>query len=304
MRNFTSEEKLFIESILSAKKKGSLSVAFKELELPKLLRSNLETTAISWEVDEKPSVTIYSEINTPKDIDSYFNISGFLYLIEELEEARYIKIAHSCNNETKRLLYDRDKYAHKLPSDIAEHIKIRTIDKETGIETETPINEDDNLRLWRTAEDGCILPVDFKKVEKINLDIAGLLEDYADGIIYPLPLLEDYVNHDYQTIEQRQFQKQLNDTNIKHKQTLLDAREKHEEQMCWTRWSLCIAFLAVIVPSVMSDCSSDAKIIKNAILDSKTEMPTRIEVFTNDTLNVQPLNLIKKPKKTISTNNK
>ena len=275
MRNFTPKEKKFIEKIIATKNKGDLS-AFKELELAKLVRNYLAAIVIEWEVGENPSVTIYSEKNTPGDISSYFKIADFLSFIDELKEYKYIRVDHY-GNQKERRLYDQDKYSNKLYGDIQENIKTIKTDPETGSETLIPINEDDKLRLWRIAEDGSQILVDFEKIENINLDIATLLSRYADGIIYPLPLLEDYQNNDYQTIEQRNFKKTIR----------------------WTRVSVFVASAAVLIPAIMSYCSNDTKIIKNAILDNKTEMPAKIEVFTKDTLNVKSVEIPKviiKPK--------
>jgi len=93
-------------------------------------------------------------------------------------------------------------------------------------------------------------------------------------------LLEDYVE-DFKTVEQRRFDRTISGT----------------------RRALILSFLglilAIIMPVVLSKCTQ-TKIdkgqideIKNTILDTKTVIPERIELFSEDTIKVLNINVKK-----------
>ena len=45
--------------------------------------------------------------------------------------------------------------------------------------------------------------------EVLNIDIIDMLERYATAIIYPLPLLREFVNNNYITLENVHYKEQL-----------------------------------------------------------------------------------------------
>ena len=109
------------------------------------------------------------------------------------------------------------------------------------------------------------------------------LEKYANKIVYPLPVLKDLYDNKYKSLEQRNFDKQMNKTNL----------------------SLGIAFSSVlvsaVVPFILDKCSSPTKIddaqletIKNAIIESKSVVPDSINISYSDTLKIRTIT----PKKT------
>lgn len=106
--------------------------------------------------------------------------------------------------------------------------------------------------------------------EKAYTDCVDLLEKYHDKIIYPLPLLEDLVNHEYKSIEKRQF----------------------DEQMCWTRLSVFVASIALILTALFewfdSQISIDGDQLKRAkqvIVEYNTGVTDTIHIGTPDTSN-------------------
>lgn len=52
-------------------------------------------------------------------------------------------------------------------------------------------------------------------------------------VFYPTPLLEDLVNNEFKSVEQRRFEEQLE-----------DERTKHKQQMTWARWTVVAAVIA------------------------------------------------------------
>ena len=92
------------------------------------------------------------------------------------------------------MLYDRSKYleAEELLKDFPG-IKISG----TG-----PIlfeKGDNNIQFLTLTEN----PIE------VHLDFIDDLNKYGNGIIYPLPLAEDYVNNGYMTLEDKRYNKQI-----------------------------------------------------------------------------------------------
>lgn len=249
MRKFTPKEKEFLKKIVEFKGNSNLQ----ELQLMRLLRKQLETLAISWELEPKCSIQIYAQFKNPTDEQwrdiqkKYFEIADYIYLIEELFEYKLIKLQEvSFENHTQenyRVLYDRDKYRV----------------------------EGDSI-FEKSNENNCLYSLGDIHKHKVNVTFARDLEKYANSIIYPLPLLNDYIKNDFRSIEERRY----------------------DEQLCRTNLSIIVAALAIIIPLVFEKCCSDnvttydAQEIATAIKELKT---TEIDSITQqlDTLEIKVL---------------
>lgn len=97
------------------------------------------------------------------------------------------------------LLFDRNKYKYDENKNEFIPINEHPIDTSDFIKGDTPPFEEVSPGIYT------LLQVDR---HEINLDFANDLERYGLGIIYPLPLAVDYVNHNFQTLDQRQYKKQ------------------------------------------------------------------------------------------------
>lgn len=93
-----------------------------------------------------------------------------------------------------------------------------------------------------------------------------MLEKYYDKTIYPLPLLEDLVNHEYKSIEERKF----------------------DEQMCWTRLSVFVASIAVILTALFEGLDSKISIDEGQLRRAKQII---IE-YNSDTIHMAPLDTL------------
>lgn len=249
MRKFTPKEKEFLKKIVEFKGNSNLQ----ELQLMRLLRKQLETLAISWELEHKCSIQIYAQFKNPTDEQwrdiqkKYFEIADYIYLIEELFEYKLIKLQEvSFENHTQenyRVLYDRDKYRV----------------------------EGDSI-FEKSNENNCLYALGDIHKHKVNVTFARDLEKYANSIIYPLPLLNDFIKNDFRSIEERRY----------------------DEQLCRTNLSIIVAALAIIIPLVFEKCCSDnvttydAQEIATAIKELKT---TEIDSITQqlDTLEIKVL---------------
>ena len=286
MRQITENEKQLLEKLVQLKQSARLE----ELQVATLLRKELNCFALRWNIEPNKTLVFYSTRNNgSKEIDwdalrkSYFQVADFLYFVEELEKENFIKIqtlSFELKNDNERMLYDRGKYKY----------------------------DDKNDRFWFENDD-IIALCSVNAQRKVFIDFVEYLERYANKVVYPLPLLEDFVKNKYKTIEQRNFEKQLEENNNHHIEQIkkndsyhkeqMDANNKWQErQISKTNWSLFISAMAVmfsaVIPVPVNKCASPTKIedsqlkeIKEAIIQSKTIIPDSIVVRQHDTLNVK-----------------
>ncbi|MGE4309157.1 hypothetical protein [Bacteroides sp.] len=115
MRQLTDIEKDIIHAIISNKQNNNLG----ELQIAKILRTELSFLAIKWEITPRKAIYVFAEENTPDKVidNNYFQISDFLYFIEELENNHFIKVQSmpTIKNDYK-VLYDKDIYTYNPPT--------------------------------------------------------------------------------------------------------------------------------------------------------------------------------------------
>lgn len=228
MRQFTQKEKEIIGRIVTFKRISRLE----ELQVARLLRKELVCFAVKWSVGPKKELSFYSfqgnvggSVNWELLRKSYFQVSDFLYLVEELEGLGFIKIQtlnFEIEKEEDRILYDRERFSY-----------------------------DSDRDTFSSKEGEYLLPIDAK--HKVYIDFVDYLEKYANKVIYPLPLLEDWVDNEYKTLEERNFEKQIQ-----------SGEEHHREQMKVNRNSFIVACIALalsfIVPFGVSKCEGPIKV--------------------------------------------
>ncbi len=285
MRQLTDNEKDIVKKIVELKQSAKLE----ELQVARLLRKELECFALRWTLEPKKTLVLYSckdEYRTDIDKESlrksYFQIADFLYLIEELEQEHFIQtqtLAFEIKNDEERVLYDRSKFKYDASED-----------------------------KFRSKEDTTSYLISINAKQIVYIDFVNYLEKYANKIIYPLPLLEDFVA-DYKSIEQRHFEKQIEENDRHHKEQIANNERHHREQMkaskIWqdkqierTNWSLIFAALAFIssvsIPFLVNRCTPPSKIddtqlrtIEQAIIHSKTTWPNAINIQSSDTLSIK-----------------
>ena len=166
MRQLTEAERLLTEKIIQLKQAARLE----ELQVARLLRKELECFALRWVLEPKKTLLFYStQNNTDWNAlrKKYFQVADFLYFIEELEQDRFVKIqtlSFEVKTDEERVLYDRGKYRYKSSDDTFWGIK-------GDMQYLVPVNAE----------------------HKVYIDFVSYLERYANKVIYPLPLLEDFV---------------------------------------------------------------------------------------------------------------
>lgn len=260
MRQLTNSERQLVEKLVRLKQSARLE----ELQVARLLRKELECFALRWTLEPQKALFFYSlqgssmaEVNWDNLRKNYFKIADILYFIEELEQEHFIRIqtlSFNLKTDEERVLYDRKKYKYMSSNDT----------------------------FWGKGNDMTYL-VPINAEHKVYVDFVDYLEKYANKVIYPLPLLEDLVTNNYKSIEQRNFEKQINKTNL----------------------SLAIAALALItsaiIPFLVDRCtpptkmdSTQLKTIEHAIINNKTTLPSAINIQLSDTLRIKNILSIQK----------
>lgn len=262
MRKFTKPEEALLEKIVSIHQSSSAD-SIPELQVAKLLRNELDFFAIKWETKSKPQITIYkpkSEKISNSEIDNiYFQIADFIYFLEELENAKFIKIQRipTENQEEFTILYDREKYSYDSESDIFWQIMpgVNFLGNSYDI-----VKALVSLEGWKT----------------FHTDFACDLDKYGMAIIYPLPLLIDFVENNYKTIEHRRFEEQLKEA---------------KKSTCWSRVAAIGAIATLLLTLCQTYCSdkNDSEQINSvvsAIKEHKTVTIDSVKALPADTFNV------------------
>lgn len=270
MREFTTKEQDFLKQILFLKESGNLQ----DLQLMRLLRKQLDTLAIKWQLEPKCSIQIYAQFKNPtiqqqKDVQKkYFEIADYIYLIEELFEYKLIKLQEvSFENPTQenyRVLCNRDKY----------------------------LIEGDSI-IEKSNDNNCLYALGDIGKHKVNVTFARDLEKYANSIIYPLPLLHDLINHEFKDLERIQLEE--NRTN--NRKTLINTYRSLKQTRCSiiiSAVAVVVSFISIIAPTLHevywsnSPNSADMQDIKTAIEQNKN---ISIEAINTDTINVKVANV-------------
>lgn len=297
--NRENEEKEILYNLVNSKKKTDTSkLVLNDFDLPKVIRKSLTSIAIGWN-EELTRLKIY--IKEDSDLcKPFFEVLDIIYYIKSLEDNGLVSIIPITNIAERSMrsyfLYDSDKYKY---------------DEDTGLFLEKmgrfKLTFFGNTQEYEVTGMSAI-PT---KID-VNLDVITLIDRYSRSIIYPLPLLEDYVT-DFKTVEQRRFDKQISDSQTKFDSQMSDTKEKFgvqiekaNAQIKWAKYSMLIAFiaailslaglmLAIVLPHYAETEIKQEQIdgIKNTILDSKTVIPERIEVFSEDTIKVLSINVKK-----------
>ncbi|MCM1142841.1 MAG: hypothetical protein NC453_30105 [Muribaculum sp.] len=277
MRLFSEPENKILKELVDVKSRGI--DAIQHLQAARILREQFDFFALKWNVGKEPSVSIYYRHtdNFVKEESSklYFKVSDFIYFLKELESNGFIAIQTITKRQERKysLLFDRKKYKYNEESNEFIPINEHPIDSNEFIKGEQLPLEEVSPGIYT------LLQVDR---HEINLDFANDLERYGLGIIYPLPFAEDYVNHEFQTLEQRQFKQQMN--------TALESAK-------YSRWAaylggvsafaaICTLFYTLAVDNKPTTIDRlDLERIETAIKANHVSEP--FEIITNDTLLVK-----------------
>lgn len=281
MRKLTKHEEALLRKIVSIYKSSSANNV-PELQVAKIIRNELDFFAIKWETNHKPQVTIYkpkSHNLSDAEVDKiYFQIADFIYFLEELEKANFIKLQNipSENQEDYTILYDRDKYIYNN-SDNSFWQNMPNVDFQGNSYTVKAIV---SLEGWKT----------------FYTDFANDLDKYGMTIIYPLPLLVDFVENDFKTLEQRQFDEEL--------QTAKETLKETKNTLKATQKAFIVTLLTLLATvgigvwqkySQQGIDSEQINSVVSAIKEHKTVTIDSVKTLPNDTFNVNIIQPKAKP---------
>lgn len=247
MRKFTDKERDILLSINNHKKENN----FKKLWFFRLLAEIIPGYYITWDSPTKKyleEVTLFLKERNIEIVKSqYKKFVDFVLLLEELEQYNLISIRHGGEEASvKNTIFDYNSFELKT---INEEKKI------IDIISQKEVTNNDNFLSHSE-----------------RLDIVDLIKKYHSSTIYPLPLLNDFIENDFRSIEERRY----------------------DEQLCRTNLSIIVAAMAIIIPLVYEKCCSDnvttydAQEIATAIKELKT---TELDSITQqfDTLELKVL---------------
>lgn len=187
MREITAKEQSFINTLLTYKETRRIE----ELQVMRLLKVQLDCMFIRWKINPKHFISIaYTKELSKEEIEKrYFELCDIIYFIDELAENNFLTIQYTAplSENSNRLLYDKDKYTY------AENLKMFFLRNKDNNEKRT---------FFATPE----------QISYYNIDFANKLEECANCIVYPLPLLKDFKDNNYQSLEQRRYQRQFRQT--------------------------------------------------------------------------------------------
>lgn len=199
MRLFSDKENELIKKLVEYKKDGDL----KELQVARLLRKNLSFLALRWEINPIPKVEIYAltKDNNQKEIlDLYFSIIDIVYFIQELASVGFVKLLTlpSKHKEKQRELYDREKYNFNAEKN---QFQEKDLKKENGI---LSLMGDFEYALFGKKDKNEYISPLSKQVTPSSF--AYDLDKIAYCIIYPMPVMEEYVANVFRTIEDKRYE--------------------------------------------------------------------------------------------------
>lgn len=247
MRKFIDTERDILLSINNYKKDNN----FQKLWFFRLLADIIPGYYITWNTPTKKyleEVTLFLKEKNKESIKSqYQKFVDFVLLLDELEKYNLISIRHGGEDASvKNTIFDYNSF------------ELKTINEEKKI-----------LDIISQKE---VTKNDHFLSHSERLDIVDLIKKYHSATIYPLPLLNDFIENDFRSIEERRY----------------------DEQLCRTNLSIIVAALAIIIPLVFEKyCSDnvttyDAQEIATAIKELKT---TELDSITQqfDTLEIKVL---------------
>lgn len=286
MRLFSDPENLLLKEFVEYKEEGNL----KELQVARLLRKELSFIALKWEVSPKPMVSVYSlpKKEYKENLSLYFSILNFVYFIQELEKIGFIKllILPSEQVEKQQILYDKKTYEFKPE-------KNQFINKELNTEDSIlSLMKDYEYQIFDKKDDfECANPL---MLQTITNSFAFDLDSIAYKIIYPMPVLEDYVNNGFKTLEDKRYQEN-------HRLALRSVKLS-DFTLLISACALGVSLLSALItykigreqietPTEIS--SNQIEIIDSIIsahsLTNPIDIKTPVEIVSKDTITVLPI---------------
>ena len=281
MRLFSDKENKLLKIIVEYKQSGNL----KELQVAPLLRKNLSVLAFVWTITPKPTVKVYSiSEDFNEAMHHYLSVVDFIYFIQELERIGFIRLVAIPNSKAEpiRELYDRNKY--DFISDKNQFVE-KGLDKDNGI---LSLMSDFDCNLFGKTDNAEYLsPL---TIQSFPNSFAIDLDNVVYKIIYPMPILESYVESGFKTLEDKRFeqtfQSAIKSLRVSNK-TLIISIVACVVSIVAALMSAFFGYKQLQSPSHIED--EQLRHIES-IIKRNNEMLSPLEVTTSDTVKVQVIN--------------
>ena len=265
MRNFSKVEQRIIEEIVLARKNKDIV----RLSLGDIITHEMEKVycdIIDWRT-EGPVRFYYNKPATQEDV--MFHFMDIMVLFEYLDREGLVHIFELENHSGQKAIFSSKKYKY---DEVTNKYKL-LIDDVIYLPKGKLLIKDSDILSYNIASP--------------FLNLKQLLDKYSHAIIYPTPILEDYVSNGYKTDEDIKFEKQYQQT----------------KTSIWiAKVSCVIAFITGFASIIMNifmldsdtriDNSQQTEIIET-IKESKTIIPSIIDTrLTNDTLKINIVNSV------------
>lgn len=185
MRVLNDKEKEIVRYLVNA-------ANLRDHAIIKLIDEYVNVCAIVWDSQYK-YISIYSRGDLHTIENSYNELLELIFLLDYLRSNMYISI-YSLTGERTNAIYNREKYKFDESEELVTEIEESLSDDKTGII--------------------------FPSTLKIYTDIGKSISLYAQSAFYVSENLREFVKNDFKTDEQLKFEKQMNDTQAKHKEAM------------------------------------------------------------------------------------
>lgn len=273
MRIFSPKEKALIKLLANYKEKDDIE----SLRFRIFLSHIIPQYVLVWD-NKKYNILDNIKLYIPNKQEdvlraSYYELANFIFFLEELEVAKFIKLRNT-NNGASTILYDKEYYYEKDG-------KIFTNKDNKDVFAYTPY--------------------------KTQLELQNLLNKYADCLIYPLPVLEEYVANGCKTFEELQLDEERERYEDSRNATIISLEQTQESIKLNRKTFIVTAILSLISVLInIYQCTQPTNIedkdiqrIESAITTQKyisidsicAALPDTLNVKVTDTPEKQPINL-------------
>lgn len=273
MRRFTPKENALIKLLAKYKENDDIE----SLRFGNFLSHIIPQYVLIWD-NEGYKVLDKIELYIPnkeKEVlkGAFYELANFMFFLEELENAKFI-LLRNANRGTTTNLFDIKCYH-------IESNKILTNNGDIDVSTYTPYTT--------------------------QLELQKLLNKYATSLIYPLPILEEYVANNCKTFEEMQLDEERQRYDDSRNTTLVSL-EQTQESIKLNRHTFIVTAILSLISVMISiyQCTQptdiedkDIKWIESAIIKQKhisidsicTSLPDTLNVKVTGSPEKQPINL-------------
>lgn len=219
MRTLSENEKKIIQYLVDAKNLRNQTII-------ELIDRYVNVCVITWD-SKYTSIKIYSKEGLDTIEDRYCDLLDLIFLLDYLRSEKYIDI-YTIKKEPINAIYDKSKYRFDTSADpITEIIELNPVGGHSIINPDTFL---------------------------IYTNLGEVIYEYSQSAFHVRESLKELVRNDFKTEEQIKFEKQLDDSQSKHNEAMITAKNT----LFWTQFAFVVAFLSTlfaIIIGLVDRCS-------------------------------------------------